>query len=97
MYAKDLSEPKYEYLIKREYAGTKNLNDSNVSIESSNTMHDVYENIDDYNPSRKREILIIFDDMVANIMSSKKFQTIIKDLFSRYRKLNISLVFITQS
>ena len=60
-------------------------------------MDDVYQNIDDYNPSRKRKILIVFDDMIADIMSNKKFQAIIKELFIRCRKLNISLVFITQS
>ena len=60
-------------------------------------MDDVYENIDDYNPNRKRKILIVFDDMIADIMSNKKFQAIIKELFIRCRKLNISLVFITQS
>ena len=49
-------------------------------------MDDVYENIDDYNPSRKRKILIVFDDMVAGIMTSKKFQTVIKQLFIRCRK-----------
>ena len=60
-------------------------------------MDDVYENIDDYNPSRKRNILIVFDDMIADIMTNKKFQTIIKELFTSCRKLSISLVFITQS
>ena len=60
-------------------------------------MDDVYENIDNYNPNRKRKILIVFDDMIADIMSNKKFQAIIKELFIRCRKLNISLVFITQS
>ena len=98
LYAKDLSEPKYKYLIKnRKNVGIKHLNDSNAFIECSNTMDDVYENIDDYNPSRKRKILIVFDDMIADIMSNKKFQAIIKELFIRCRKLNISLVFITQS
>ena len=60
-------------------------------------MDDVHNNIDDYNPSRKRKILIAFDDMFNDIMSDKKFQSIIKELFIRCRKLNISLVFITQS
>ena len=60
-------------------------------------MDDVYKNIDDYNPSRKRKILIVFDDMIADIMTNKKFQAIIKELFIRCRKLNISLVFITRS
>ena len=98
LYAKDLSEPKHEYLIKkRKYAGTKNLNDSNAFIECLNTMDDVYENIDDYKPSRKRKNLIVFDNMIADIMSNKKFQAIIKQLFIRCSKLNISLAFITQS
>ena len=60
-------------------------------------MHDVYNNIDDYNPKRKRKILIVFDDMIADIMTNKKLQPIIKELFIRCRKLNISLAFITQS
>ena len=98
LYAKDLSELKYEFLIKkRENAGIKHLNDSNAFIECSNTMDDVYENIDDYNPSRKRKILIVFNDIIADIMTNKKFRTIIEELFIRCRKLNISLVFITQS
>ena len=98
LHARDLSEPKYEYLIKkREDAGIKHLNNPNAFIECSNTMDDVYENIHDYNSSRKRKILIVFDDMIADIMTNKRFQAIIKELFIRCRKLNISLVFITQS
>ena len=98
LYAKDLSESKYEYLIRnRENTGIKHLNDSKAFIECSNTMDDVYENIDDYNPNRKRKILIIFDDMIVDIMTNKKFEAIIKELFIRCRKLNIYLVFITQS
>ena len=60
-------------------------------------MNDVYENIDLYNPNRKRKILIVFDDMIADIMTNKKFQSIIEELFIRCRKIDISLVFITQS
>ena len=60
-------------------------------------MNDVYENIGNYNPKRKRKILIVFDDMIAAIMTNEKLQSIIKELFIRCRKLNISLVFITQS
>ena len=98
LYVKDLSEPKYEYLIKNcENAGIKHVNDGNAFIEYSNTMDDVYKNIDDYNPNRRRKILIVFDDMIADIMTNKKFQAIIKELFIRCRKINISLVFITQS
>ena len=98
LYARDLNEPKYKILIKkREDAGIKHLNDPNAFIECSNTMNDVYENINDYNPIRKRKKIIIFDDMISNIMGNKKFEAIIKELFIRCRKLNISLVFITQS
>ena len=60
-------------------------------------MDDIYNNIDDCNPSVKRKILIVFDDMIADIKANKKFQTIIKKLFIRCRGMNISLVFITQS
>ena len=79
LYAKDLSEPKYEFLIKKhEDVGIKYCNDPNAFIECSNRMDDVYQNIDDYNPSRKRKILILFDVMIPDIMSNKKFQAIIK-------------------
>ena len=98
MYAKDLSEPKYEFLIKRcEDLGIKHLNYSIVFSECFNTMDDIYENVDDYNPSRKRKALIVFDDMIVDIMTNKKFQATIKDLFIRCRNVNISFVFITQS
>ena len=97
LYAKDLSESKYEFLIKNcENVRIKYCNDSNAFIDYSNTMDGVYQNIDDYNPSRKRKILIVFDDMIADIMSNKKFKGMIKELFIRCRKVNISLVFITQ-
>ena len=92
LYAKDLSEPKYEFLIKKhEDVGIKYCNDPNAFIECSNRRDDVYQNIDGYNPSRKRKILIVFDDMITDIMSNKKFQVIIKELFIRCRKVNISL------
>ena len=95
LYAKDLSEPKYEILIKNcKNTGIKHFNDPNAFIECSNTMDDVYENINDYNPSTKRKILVVFDDMIADIMTNKKFQAIIKELFIRCRKLNISIAFI---
>ena len=98
LYSRDLKEPKYQFVIeKRENAGIKHYNDRNAFIECSNTMDDVYENINDYNPIRKRKKLIVFDDMIADIMTNRRFQAIIKELFIRSRKLNISLVFITQS
>ena len=96
LYTRDLNEPKYEYLIeKRENIGMKHLNDPNALIECSNIIDNIYENIDDYNPSRKRQKLIVFDDMIADIMTNRRFQAIIKELFIRCRKLNI--VFVTQS
>ena len=79
--------------------GIKHCNDPNAFIECSNMMDDVYENIDDYNRNRQRKVLFIyfFDDMIASIMANKQFQAIVKELFIRCRKLNISLAFITQS
>ena len=98
LYEKDLSESKYKVLIKkRENAGVKNLNDPNAFIECSNMMDDVYENINNRDSSRKRNILIVFDEMIADITTNKKFHAIIKEMFIRCIKLNISLVFITQS
>ena len=98
LYAKDLSEPQYQLLIeKRENAGVKNYNGPTVFIEYSNSMDDAYNNTDNCNPKRKRKILILFNDMIVDIMTNKKFQAVIKELFIRCRKLNMSLVFITQS
>ena len=74
----------------RENAGIKHVNNLKAFIQCSNTMDDVYRNTDDYNPSRRRKVLIIFDDMIADIMSNKKFQAMIKDLFIRCRKLPAS-------
>ena len=73
---KDLSEHKYEFLIKKcEDAGIKHSNDLNAFIECSNTMDNVYENIDEYNPNRQRKILIVFYDMIADIMTNKKISS----------------------
>ena len=92
LYAKDLQEPKYQYLInKREQAGIKNLDDPHTFIEYSDDMNDVYKDIDNYNKKRENRVLIIFDDM------NKKFKKMIKELFYRGRKINISIVFIPQS
>ena len=93
MNAKDLSEPKYQFLIKKcEDVGIQNLNDASGFIEYSNTMGDVFSNIDDYNSKRKRKISIVFDDMIADIMTNNRFQVIIKELFIRCKKLNVSLL-----
>ena len=96
LYAKDTDKDKYQYLInKREQAGIKNLNDLYAFIEYSNDMNDVLEDINNYNKNRDKKVLITFDDMIADIMRSEKFKAIVKELFIRYRKLNISIVFIT--
>ena len=60
-------------------------------------MDDVFKNIEEYNPNKKRKILIVFDDMIADMLSNKKLDPIVNEFFIRSRKLNISLVFITQS
>ena len=93
-----MNEKKYHYLInKREQAGIKNLNDRHVFIEYSNDMNDVLDDINNYNKNRDKKVLIIFDDMIADIMRSEKFKAIVKELFIRCRKLNISIFFVTQS
>ena len=94
-YVKSLDEPKYQLLTKkREDVGTKHLNDPKAFVEHSAYMDDVCNNIDDYNPTAKRKVLIVFDDMIPDIITNKQFQAIIKELFIRCRKLNMSLVFI---
>ena len=98
LYAKDTDERKYQYFIsKREQTGIKNLNDPHAFIEYSNDMNDVLDDINNYNKNRDKKILIIFDDMIADIMRSEKFKAIVKEVFIRCRKLNISIAFITQS
>ena len=98
LYAKDTDGKKYQYLInKREQAGIKNLNDPQAFIEYSNDLNDVLEDINNYNKKKDKKVLTIFDDMITDIMRSEKFKAIVKELFIRCRKLNISVVFITQS
>ena len=75
----------------------KNLNDPYAFIEYSIDMNDVLEDINNYSKNRDKKVLIIFDNMIADIMRSEKFKAIVKELSIRCRKLNISLVFITQS
>ena len=66
-------------------------------MEYSNDTQDVYKNIEDYNPIKKRKVLIIFDDMIADMINNNRMVTIVTELFIRGRKLNISIVYITQS
>ena len=98
LYAKDIHEPKYEYLInKREQARIENLNDPHAFIEYSDDMNDVLDGINNYNKNRDKKVLVVFDDMIADIEYNKNFKRIIKELFYRARKINVSIVFITQS
>ena len=98
LYAKDPYEEKYQYLInKREKVGLDHFKDPRAFMEYSNVMQDVYKNIDDYNPGKKRKILIVFDDVIADMINNKKLNPVVTELFIRCRKLNISIAFITQS
>ena len=98
LYAKDINESKYEYLInKREQAGITNLNDPHGFIEYSDDMDDVLDDINNYNKNRDKKVLIVFDDMIADIEYNKKFKRIIKEQFYRARKINVSIVCFTQS
>ena len=98
LYAQDSYEAKYQILInKSESIELKHFNDTKAFIEYSNGMKNVYENISEYNPGKNRKILIVFDDMIADIINNEKLNSIVTALFIRGRKLNISLVFITQS
>ena len=98
LYAKDPQEKKYQYLInKREKVGLNYFNDPKAFMEYSNDMQDVYKNIEDCNPIKKRKVLIIFDDMIADMINNNKLNPVGTELFIRGRKLNISIVFITQS
>ena len=92
-YVKDLSEPKYEVLIKkREDGGTKHFKCIYWVLKYNGWRLWKYWWL-----QHKRKILIVFDDMIADIITNKKIEAIIKELFIRCRKLNISLVLITQS
>ena len=97
LYAKDPSEATYQLLInKRERTGLKYFNDSKAFMECSNDMEDIYKNIEEYKPNKKRKILIVFDDMFAD-MPSNKLNLIVTELSVIGRKLNISLDIIRHS
>ena len=96
LYVKDPYESKYQYLInKRECVGVNHLNDSKAFIEYSNDMHDVRKHFNNDNPNKENKVMIVFDDMVADMISNKKLDSIVTELFIRCRKLNITLVFIS--
>ena len=97
MYAKDPYEAKYQCLInERESVGINHFKDLKAFIEYSNDMHDVYKNINYYNPNKENKILIVFDGILADMIQNKKLNSIVIELFIRGRKFNIFLVFITQ-
>ena len=92
LYAKDSYEAKYQYLInKREKVGLDYFKDPKAFMEYSNDMEDVYKNIENYNPGKKHKILIVFDDMIADMIKNKKLNPVATELFIRGRKLNILL------
>ena len=94
----DPYETKYQYLInKRKNVGLDHFKYCRAFVEYSNDMQDVYKNIEDYNPGKKRKIILVFDDMIADMINNKKLNPIITELFIRGRKRNISIAFITQS
>ena len=92
LYVKDPEEAKYKNFIKNRQDTGKMVGDEDMFVEVSSCIDDVYDNINDYNPDRQSNILIVFDDMICDVIPAK-----VSELFIRGRKLNISLVFITQS
>ena len=96
LHAKDPFEAKY-WINKREVVGINPFIDPKAFIEYSNDMHDIYTNIDEYNTDKENKILVVFDDIIAVMIRNKKLNSVVTELFIRGRKLNISLVFITQS
>ena len=90
LYSKDPNEAKYKIWI-------KNVKMLKAFIEYSNDMDDIYKNIEKYNPNKKRKILIVFDDAIADILSNKELIPVVTELFIEDRKRNISLIFITLS
>ena len=98
LYAKDPYEVKYQYLINNhEKVGLDHFDDPKAFMEYSNDRQDVYKNIEDYNPGKKRKVLIVFDDMIADMINNNKLNPVETELFIRGRKLDISIVFITKS
>ena len=94
LYAKDPFEAKYQYLINKcEKVGLDHFKEPKVFMEYSNDLEDVYKNIENYNPGKKRKILIVFDDMIADMI---KLNPVVTELFIRGRQLNISIVFVNQ-
>ena len=97
LYAKDPYEAKYQYLInKREGVGINHFKDLKAFIEYSNDMNNVYRNVNYYNPDKEKKILIVLDDMIADMIQNKKLNSLVTELFITGRKLNVSLVVISK-
>ena len=96
LYVKDPFESKCQLLInEREKVGIENLKNRKTFIDYKQTIYDVYENLENYNPTKKRRVLIVFDDMIAVLESNKKLSPRVTELTLRRGKLNILLVFIS--
>ena len=94
-YAKDRYKAKYQFLISKiESTGLKHFNDSKAFIKNSNDIQNVDKNIKEYNRDKERKILIVFDDMIPDMINNKRLNSIISELFIRDRKLNISFVLL---
>ena len=95
---KDSQEAKHQFLInKQESTALKHFNDSKAFTGSSNYIDNIYKNIEEYNPNKKRKIFIVFDDMIPDMLSNKKPNPIVTELFIRVKTLNISLFCFTES
>ena len=79
----------------RESTGLKHFNDSKAFIEYSNDMDDIYKNIKEYNPNKESKILMVFEDMITDMLINKKLIPAVTELFIRGRKLNICLFYYT--
>ena len=98
LYAKDLYEAKYQYLINiRQKVGIDHFDDLKAYTKHSNDMRDVHKIIDEYNPDLENKTLIGFDDMIADMINNRKLDSIVTKLFIRGRNLNIFIVFLMQS
>ena len=98
LYAKDPYETKHQHLInKPEKVGIYHFNDPKGFMGYSNDMHDVYNSIESHKPNKKGTVLIVFDNMIADIINNKKLNPEVTELFIRGRKHNIYIVFITKS
>ena len=87
LYSKDINEAKYQFLItKSENIGSKHFTDSKAFIEYSNNINDIYKNIEEYNPNKKRKMLMVFDDVIADMLSNKKLNPIVIELLIRGKK-----------